>query len=195
MSQESGGGLKKKLEKDASVIYALDKDLRITYCNEAWDRFAIENGGRGLERERQSGRSVMEVVPRPLQPFFEKGYRRVLQKRENWEHTYECSSSTIYRTYRMAAYPDPESSGLVVVNSLITERPLTSEHGSAKAASDSVYVDSYGLITVCCHCRRTHRAGSIGAWDWVPAYVENPPPMVSHGICEVCMNLYYSVIY
>ena len=174
MSQESGGGLKKKLEKDASVIYALDKDLRITYCNEAWD---------------------MEVVPRPLQPFFEKGYRRALQKRENWEHTYECSSSTIYRTYRMAAYPDPESSGLVVVNSLITERPLTSEHGSAKAASDSVYVDSYGLITVCCHCRRTHRAGSIGAWDWVPAYVENPPPMVSHGICEVCMNLYYSVIY
>lgn len=29
-------------------------------------------------------------------------------------------------------------------------------------------------------------------WDWVPAYVEGPPPSTSHGLCPPCAADYYS---
>jgi VWFA-related protein len=38
------------LESDSSVIYCLDPDSRISYCNAAWDRFATANNGMHLKR-------------------------------------------------------------------------------------------------------------------------------------------------
>jgi hypothetical protein len=38
------------VEADTSVIYCLDLNLAITYCNPAWDRFAMENGAKELCR-------------------------------------------------------------------------------------------------------------------------------------------------
>ena len=180
-----------RLEKDPAVIYALDRNLRIVYCNEAWDRFAAENGGRGLDRRHQLGRLVMDVIPMPLKPFFQAGYRKVLASRQPWEHCYECSSPTVFRRFQMVVHPDPGAAGLVVVNSIIVEQLHDDQERGICFPGEKVYVDTHGIITMCCHCRRTCRAEKTAAWDWVPAYVENPPEMISHSICGVCMSLYY----
>jgi hypothetical protein len=180
----------RNLEKDPAVIYALDRDLRIIYCNEAWDRFAAENGGRALDRRRQLGRSVLDAIPVPLRRLFEDGYRRVLTTGQTWEHRYECSSPTTFRTFRMVVYPAPHD-GLVVVNSLAVERPHDNTERPAGSPDEMVYVDPHGMVVMCCHCRRTCQAKAKAVWDWVPAYVETPPASISHGICTVCFNLLY----
>jgi hypothetical protein len=181
----------RNLEKDPAVIYMLDQGLRITYCNEAWDRFAAENGGRALERQFQFGRSVMDAIPVPLQRLFEESYRKVLATRKTWEHCYECSSPTHYRTFRMVVYPAPQGEGLVVVNSLTVERPHDEHERRACPPAEAVYVNSHGMIVMCCHCRRTRHAKNTAVWDWVPSNVEKPTMRISHGICAVCFNLVY----
>jgi hypothetical protein len=40
-------------EDDPSVVYVLDDDLRLAYCNKAWDEFAEHNGGAHLRRVEQ----------------------------------------------------------------------------------------------------------------------------------------------
>ena len=183
--------LKKMLENDPAVIYVLDRNLRIVYCNESWDRFAAQNGGKGLERQHQMGRAVMDSVPMPLKRFFENGYRKVLSSRKMWEHCYECSSPAVYRSFRMACYPDPEGDGLVVVNSLSVERLHDDPDSNQPFSSGIAYLDRDGVTTMCCHCRKTCRVEQVAVWDWVPEYLENPPALISHGICPVCMSLLY----
>ena len=183
--------LKRDLENDPAVIYVLDRDLRILFCNKAWDRFAAGNGGVGLERHRQLGRCVMDAVPAPLRPFFEEGYGRVRASRQAWEHRYECSSPTVYRAFHMAVYPAPRGEGLVVVNSLAVERPHDPLERIARLPDETAYEAPDGTVTMCCHCRRTSRLKETAVWDWVPAYVENPAARVSHGMCSVCLNLFY----
>lgn len=190
ISPDSAIPARRNLEKDPAVIYALDRDLRIVYCNEAWDRFAADNGGRGLERERQLGRSVMDAIPAPLKQFFEQGYQQPLSGRA-WEHCFECSSPAVYRSFRMVAYPEPEGAGIVVVNSLMVERLHDGNERSTCIPNETAYTDQHGILTSCCHCRRTRQVQQKSVWDWVPAYVQLPPERVSHAICAVCMNLYY----
>lgn len=62
------------LEADRSIIYMLGPDLRIVYCNKAWDEFARLNGGVGLNREAVLGRSVLDVIAEPLRPFYGNGF-------------------------------------------------------------------------------------------------------------------------
>ena len=189
--RDKTGLLRQQLETDPAVIYILDERLRITYCNQSWDRFAGENGGRGLERERMYGRSWMAAIPVPLQQFFEEGFAMALTTRQVWEHCYECSTPTVYRAFRMTTYPDPEGMGLVVVNSLMVERPHDPAERPAHQAYSFVYINGNAQITMCCHCRRTCRAHHKQVWDWVPAYLNEAPVPVSHGICTVCMTLHY----
>jgi hypothetical protein len=181
---------RKNLEDDPSVIYFLNPRLRITYCNLAWDRFASQNGGQDLAREVVVGRPVMDAVPAPLKPFYNDAYDRVLSSQKPWEYTYECSSATTYRSFRMSIFPDPDNSGLMIVNSLTVERP----HGSEREPSNltDVYTTKdHGITTMCCHCRRTRKIDQKEVWDWVPGFVERPPRLVSHGICPVCRIVFY----
>lgn len=185
-----GGTPRPDLEDDPAVICVLDRRLHIVYCNAAWDRFAAENGGVGLERERQLGRALLDVVPEPLRPLISEGFRGVITGGSPWRQVYECSSPSVFRRFQLAVYPDSRSAGLVAVHSLLIERPHDPAEREAQAAGP-LYIGQDGLIRMCCHCRRTRRAQPDAAWDWVPAYVEHPPTSVSHWICETCLNLFY----
>jgi hypothetical protein len=44
------GSLAATLENHSSVVFALDPELRIQYCNPAWDEFAAANGAGYLTR-------------------------------------------------------------------------------------------------------------------------------------------------
>lgn len=186
-----GGELSRSpLEKDPAVIYALDRELRIVYCNEAWDQFSAANGGVELQRDGQIGRSILDAIPPILQSYFKENYQSVFATGQPWEHSYECSSPTEFRQFRMLACPAPEATGIVVMNSLWVERPHDLPERSDQLANEHVYRREDGFITMCCHCRRTCTR-SNSQWDWVPGNLRLPPYRVTHGICEVCLNLYY----
>jgi hypothetical protein len=181
------------LENDTAIIYVLDRDLRIVYCNEAWDRFATENGGRSLLRPRPLGLCVIDVIPPQLKRFFEKAYREALSTGLVWQHCYECSSPAVYRKYEMKVHPDREAGHLVVVNSLAVEWLHSATERETYGPDEEIYTDWDGIVTVCCECRRTRRSGrEASIWDWVPGYVEQPPGRISHGICDVCLQMSYS---
>jgi len=64
------------VETDDSIVFMLDPDLRIVYCNAAWDLFASQNNGVGLLRSTISGTAVLDVIPEPLKSFMRVGLAR-----------------------------------------------------------------------------------------------------------------------
>lgn len=180
-----------QFEDNPAVIYVLDRDLNITYCNAAWDQFALENGGASLLRKGQIGRNVVEVTPPLLRPFYARLYDGVLRGGQEMHCEYECSSDQTVRCFHMhltrKEAPDRKSL-LVIVNSLILE--------AARHPPDIHYRfeelrEENGLVTMCSHCRRTRIPDSEDRWVWVPDLVRDMPPNVSHGLCSICFDIHY----
>jgi hypothetical protein len=172
------------LENSDSVIYATGPDYRLIYVNPAWDRFALENGAPELVRDRLTRVSILDCVHVPLRDFYAATFAEALDRDAPVEHTFQCPSAKLARTFRMRILP-LKSRGLLIMNSLSTEGP----HPPAVERNVS-YVDSDGFITMCSHCRRTQQAGSH-QWDWVPQFVALQPQHVSHGLCQVCLEYHY----
>src|SRR5258707_11246276 len=64
-------------EADPAVIYALDADLRMTYCNPAWDALARANNGGHLVRPHQIGFTLMYAIPGCLREFYRQAFQSV----------------------------------------------------------------------------------------------------------------------
>jgi hypothetical protein len=174
-------------EDDRSVVYMLDADLRLAYCNKAWDEFAVHNGGAHLRRIEQIGCRVLDAIPEPLKAFYRSAFERSLTVQQPWEHRYECSSPECYREFHMQVLPLRAPPRLVVVNSLAVE---TAHERIRQAPLTAVYRTADGVIRMCMHCRRTRR-NDADIWDWVPEFLATPPDNVSHGLCQTCFRYYY----
>jgi hypothetical protein len=176
-----------QFENEPSIVYILDSAFRLSYCNASWDRFALENGGSHLLRKTQVGIDVMEITPEPLRAFYSALYLRVLESGEETDHVYECSSGEKFRLFRMLVRR--ADSHLVVINSLALEQ----EYQDPGFRSDSqALVDQNGIVTMCCHCRKTRILNAVDSWVRIPAFVNKMPPLVSHGICSDCFSAYYA---
>ena len=176
------------LERSKAVICALDSDLRIIYCNPAWDEFARQNAGQDVLAQGVVGSRLLEVVAEPLKAFYEGIFERAETTGQVQEFDYECSSPEIYRSFHMQVLPLRGDHGFLVTHSLRVEKPL--DFRPAQAADDARYADPGGIVVMCCHCRRTRRAQDPQAWDWVPAYLERRS-RVSHGLCGICHAYFY----
>jgi hypothetical protein len=177
-----------EFENDPAVVYLLDNDLRIKYCNKSWDDFADQNGGVHLRRTGQVGRCVLDSTAEPLKAFYQSAFDQALAESQPWQHQYECSSPGLYREFHMQVLPLHAPPSLVVVNSLVIERA----HDRVIQPSLAVrYRSSVGVITMCMHCRRTRRRGQPDRWDWVPDFLVSPPDALSHGLCSTCFLYYY----
>jgi len=176
------------VEKNAAVMFSLDGNLNITYCNPAWDHFAMANGGQHLCVPAPIGRCILDYIAGPDREYFAKHYKRVIRQSEVWERDYECSSADVYRKFRLRVVPFRKKVGLAVLNSLIVEEP---HQIAATAPVEEAYRRPDGLIVMCASCRRTRRIGPVEHWDWVPAFVEEFPPRTTHGVCLPCRELYY----
>src|SRR5687767_4127846 len=89
------------IEHDSAIVFALDRELKIVYCNEAWDRFAESNGGAALKRPTPHGMCVLDVIPEPLKNLYRSAYLNVFATSRQWVYDYECSSATVHRLLRM----------------------------------------------------------------------------------------------
>jgi hypothetical protein len=178
------------LEDDRSVICIVDRQLRLAYGNLAWDQFAGENGGAGLDRRSIEGKAILDFISPPVHDYYREVFRRAAESGQGWEHAYECSSPSHFRIFHMWIRPLRRSGGLLMVHSLRVKRP----HGAQRPASEAVdafYVLPERMVTMCCHCRRTLRLAGGGIWDWVPEYLNGAPAPVSHGMCPDCITYFY----
>jgi hypothetical protein len=175
-------------EDDPSVVYVLDDDLRLAYCNRAWDEFAEHNGGAHLRRVEQLGHPVLDAISEPLKAFYRSAFERSLTDHQPWEHWYECSSPECYRGFHMQVLPLQVPPRLVVVNSLVVEK---AHQRIGRPPLTALYRNVGGVIGMCMHCRRTRRNEEGDFWDWVPEFLARPPDNVSHGLCPTCFRYYY----
>jgi len=90
-----------RFEDDPAIIYVVNTDLNIVYCNAAWDQFALKNGGETMRRDSQIGRNVIEITPPPLRPFYARLYARALIGGQKMDCQYECSSVETTRRFHM----------------------------------------------------------------------------------------------
>lgn len=175
------------LERCPDPCFVLNAALDIHYCNPAWNSFALSNaGGPGVLQDRVISRNLLDFIPADLKQYYAHLFATARALGRPVSHDYECSSTTLYRLYRMQIYP--LESGYTVVNSLRVEHP---HDRTPVEPDDAVYRNSAGLIRMCANCRRTNRADDAAVWDWVPAYVERMRENTTHGVCPLCLEFYY----
>src|ERR1700758_239244 len=102
------------LEASGDVSCQLNSDLRIVYCNPAWDRFAHANNGGLALSDRVLGSMIMDVVPPELLEFYRAAFARA--RDTVVEFDYECSSPDLYRAFEMQILPVEEPNGYTVIN-------------------------------------------------------------------------------
>ncbi len=178
------------LNRSPAVSYVLDFQFRIMYCNPAWNFFATSNGAPRLARESVLGFDLFDAIPDVLKPAYSDAFQHVLSSGLVWERSYECSSPTVFRIYRMRIHLLKPRDGFVVTNTLVVERP----HAGTATADANKYVDPKGVLTVCAHCRCSKRVDNPDHWDFVPEYLKLKPestPKLSHGLCPVCRAYFY----
>jgi hypothetical protein len=177
--------------RDSPVVsYVLDSDLRLIYCNPAWDKFARENGAPGLTAASAVGKSLLQAIPEVLRPAYSEAFADVQRTGNVWERSYECSSPDVFRVFRMRIHLLKPENWFLVTNSLVMERP----HENAADWGAHTYFDGHGRVTICAHCRCSRRTDKPDLWDFVPEHLElgwGEPIKVSHGLCPVCRVYFY----
>lgn len=177
------------LESSPYACFVLTESLDIAYCNSAWDRFALQNGGTGQVLAAQViSRNLFDFIPAALKDYHAGLFAQARLHGRRVTHDYECSSPRSFRRFRMEIYPLQPGRGFAVVNSLTVERPHSQPSWKP---DDTIYRNSNGLIRMCANCRRTNRASDPDVWDWVPSYMEATRRDVTHGVCRVCAEYYY----
>lgn len=176
------------LETTENVVYLLDRELRILYCNPAWDRFAMANGASAAWlRDRAVGQKLQAVIPAPLERFYADVFDAAQRAAVTFD--YECNSPDLFRSFRMQVMQ--RENRFLVANALRVEQPMAEAGRVAYTPAQFRYQRSDGLITMCCHCRKTRRLTAENTWDWVPNHLRRPPLTVSHGICPICVDHHY----
>lgn len=177
---------KEAYDRDESVIYLLERDLRIARCNRAWDSFALANDGRLALSAAVIGTNIMDVVPAALQSFYRTAYDNVARFRRNWWHTFECSSPNIARIYQMRIMPC-EDGGFVTINTLMSETPESDQ--PLRKLDD--YAGNDGIATMCSNCRRTKSLSGPGTWDWIPELLWEGRVLTTFDLCDFCTAYHY----
>ncbi len=180
----------KALDRSPAVSYILDSQFRIMYCNPAWSRFATLNGAPRLAGGLAVGSALFDAIPDVLKPAYSDAFGEVLSTGQVWAQSYECSSPTLFRVFRMRIHLLKPRNWFVVTNTLVVESP----HRETATADASAHVDANGFITICAHCRCTKRIEDPNQWDFVPQYLQlslESIPKVSHGLCPVCRAYFY----
>jgi hypothetical protein len=172
-----------------AVSYILDsRQLRLMYCNPAWDRFAKANGAPQLTSGSVIGSDLFDAIPSVLRSAYSKAFQQVLSTGQVWEQSYECSSPTLFRKFRMRIHLLKPQNWFLVTNALIFERP----HTRTTELDSNAYVDANGLITTCAHCRCSRRVDSSNQWDFVSEHLRVKSSVkVSHVLCPVCRVYFY----
>ena len=164
------------------VIYGLRSDLTIGMVSSSWASAA----GSLRPAELPRG-SVVDSLPGGLRVYYTQLYQGVLETGEPAEHLYLCPTPSHYRRFRMTC--TPLQTGILVVHRLLEKRP---HRLRAFRPNRSKYTAADGFITMCAHCRQVQRSEDLAKWDWVPEWVRREPPKVTHGVCDPCMETYYS---
>lgn len=183
------------IENSKHSIFGLSEKLELIYFNKAWFEFALLNKGEPCISARfPLGTPFQNAITGELGQFYVQKFLEVIRCGQPWYHEYECSSSKTYRVFHQGVYPLKNGEGLIVVNSIKVEKKIRKRDGAVFSPKKKDYMQKFGFLTQCSNCRRTQRANQSEIWDWVPCWVDDIPKGVSHSICPICFDFYWTPI-
>lgn len=182
-------------ERDSACL--LDTAGRILFCNEAWDRFAVANGGApGALAGAVVGRLWSScLVGTVVVQEFSTVLGRALAG-DALSVATECNTADVGRILMcqfqpVQAVPGAPVRGVAIIYNVIRSVPIAQLH-EPHPPDDRLYIDARGLMHMCAVCRRVRRGDAPDhRWDFVPAYVEQPRKNTSHGFCGTCFGIKY----
>lgn len=181
------------LDNHSGTIYAVWADFTLAYMNKAWFDFSGSNNARNRTFAKWTiGRNFIDAISGNLKFYYEDQFKTCLATPEgNWRHEYECSSASVFRKFHMDVSVLGEQEGLLIVHSLVIEKPHGSEDPTEIAKVQSDYLTEHGLIRQCSSCRCVERQLPTPSWEWVPQYISEMPPNTTHGLCPACIGRYF----
>lgn len=182
------------LESEPSSAYVLDREGRIIQVNSAWDRLAGEAGGP-TSSEVLRTRWIDHIRGEEPRAFYADLLARLMRGGAGERHCCACNTPSRYRVFSdrfdPIRGPDWTAIAVVVVTSEI-ENHLVEERYVVAPPDLARHLQPSGVLLECSGCRRVHVAGTTPrVWEFVPEYVKERPAEVSHGICELCREIYY----
>ena len=181
------------IENSPHSIFGLSNELKLIYFNTAWLQFSKTiNDDSCISVNYPLGTSVEDAMSGTLKDFYIFNYKKVLNESKVWTHEYECSTVGVYRLFYQEVFPLKNGEGIIVVNSLRTEKYIQNINALELTNLKLEYTDLNGMITQCSNCRKTQRINEKEIWDWVPTFLSETHEYASHSICPICFDYYWS---
>jgi hypothetical protein len=190
------------LSRENSPALLLDREGVILFVNEAWDRFARDNGGgervasAALVGTRWFDHIAGEEPRRLHRLLFERAVRRLGPAAGGG--VIQLNEANGPETARLVAThlePVVGAGGVLtsvaVIHRVVRELPLSEVYPVA-AGEESRWHDAAGEVEQCSCCRRVRRPQEPEEWDLVPGLVAEPPEHVRFGYCALCLELHYA---
>jgi hypothetical protein len=175
-----------RLYTDPATLVAIDHEGTILWLNSAWHAHAEAQASAQLIARFGVGTCYFDGISGELRDYYATRFKETLERKRVFEQLYDCSTPEQQRIMRLRALP-------VAAGGLMLEHSLAFQHPCAHPfllPVDSRYLREDGLILQCSHCRRV-RSVNEPAWEWVEAWVREPPAHTSHGLCEMCAAFYW----
>lgn len=174
------------LSRHSGSISVVDRHDNIVWVNDAWHRFAAENGVSAGDLARW--RSYLGAIVEPLRSHYAAAFSSALASGKIFEQDYECSSPERRRVFHLRALPF-EGEGLVLEHTLLVETSWSEE---PHAPLEHRYLGDGSTIMQCSNCRRVRDPlGPEETFHWVPAWIRAPHPRTSHVICTLCAGFFW----
>lgn len=184
------------LEAEPFPVYVVDPLGCLSWANQAWDVEAAKAYGP-LFRVIKGTPWLHHIAGHELRTWHEDLFYRVLTRGVGETHTCDCNTPDRFRLFAarfepLATRHAPGAVHLLVATFKIADAPI-GERYTIGPPDRQRYVGAEGLLLQCGGCRRVHVAGSVSPriWEFVPEYVSSPRIDVSHGLCELCRELFY----
>jgi hypothetical protein len=168
-------------------IYRVDRDDRISFVNDEWVAFAMENGLSELLARGVVGKSLWDFIVDPsVQRLYQELFHRVRVKKSKPKIPYRCDSPDCRRVMHMEVFASPDGE-IHLINRILQQefRPSVSIlESSADRSSDSV--------AVCSMCKKIRlRENTWYEIEESAAILgmshSGPYPQLSHSICDGCL--------
>ncbi|MGC3998239.1 MAG: hypothetical protein QM767_12455 [Anaeromyxobacter sp.] len=177
----------------------IDREGTLLFANDAWDRFALENGGgpsccaAALTGSRIYDHVAGEEPRRMLRMLVERVLRQAAQAGPHRAvATSECNSPDSARLVALQLEPvmaGTEVLGLVLVHRVVRQLPAADVYPVVEGRD---YHGPDEAIEQCSCCRRTRRPDDPAEWDFVPALVAVTPREARFGYCPLCRELHHA---
>lgn len=175
-----------------NVFYRIDKDDRIVFVNDQWDRFAVGNEGNGVRSSEVLGRSLWDFIDGLTT---QQIYRQIVKRSRAGnavDYPLRCDAPDRRRLLQMGVRA--AHSGAVE----FTSRVVSEEPRQAVSLLDRRFPRTGDLVTVCSWCEKVRVEGRwVDVEDAIAAlglFQQTELPALTHGMCQACNDTMNKVI-